>query len=139
MAVTDLDAAVEKYSRLFGLNFHVFTPGDDYALEVIEEGEDATPAIPAGGRIAMDTDGCFELVELPDTPEGVRNIHFRVDDVEAAKAHCLAEGLRVVRDLRAGAVREVIFERQDLNGVRVCIAAYEGPSFAEALAGSPRP
>jgi 4-hydroxyphenylpyruvate dioxygenase-like putative hemolysin len=45
----------------------------------------------------MDTSGCFELVEMPDVPEGVRNIHFRVDDVEAVTAHLREQGLRPVR------------------------------------------
>jgi catechol 2,3-dioxygenase-like lactoylglutathione lyase family enzyme len=88
IVVHDLDAAVARYSSLFGLEFHVFTPGRDYALREVAGVGDTARAL------AMDTSGCFELIEMPGQPEGVRNIHFRVDDIEAATAHLTAQGLR---------------------------------------------
>lgn len=137
--VHDLDAAVARYSDLFGLEFHIFTPNVDYSYTWDEAGADTAPTLLAGARLAMDTDGLFELVEMPGADEGIRNIHYRVDDIDAAKAHFVARGLRVVKDLKAGTVREVIFDGRDLNGVRACLVHYEGPSFAAALLASPPP
>lgn len=137
VVVTDLDEAVERYTRVFGLEFRVFTPGESYPLVDAIEINDAAAQIPAGGRIAMDTSGMFELIELPDEQPGFRNIHYRVDDIEAAKAHFIAEGLTVVRDLYAGPIREVIFDGSTFGGIRVCLMQYEGASFAEvATTGS---
>lgn len=138
VAVDDLDVAVETFRRAFGLTFHVYSPGSNYSLVDLRAGlEDSAP--PVGGRIAMDASGCFELIEMPGAPEGFRNIHFRVDDIEEATLHAQAAGLAVVRDLRAGTVREVIFDGVGLHGIRLCFVQYDGPSFAEALAASPRP
>lgn len=138
--VHDLDREVERYSRLFGLEFRTFVSGRDYALARRGgSGADADVTLPPSVRMAMDTSGCFELIELPGADEGVRNIHVRVDDIDAATDHLVAHGLSVVHDLEAGTAREVIFDSRDLNGVRLCLIAYEGPSLAEALAASPRP
>lgn len=139
VVVDDVEEAVATYTERFGLEFHIFTPGVDYALVVNEAGEDPSPAMVAGGRLAMDTSGCFELVEIPGAEPGVRNIHFRVDDMDAAKAHVVATGQRVVADLTAGSVREVIFDPRDAGGLRLCLVHYEGSSFAEALLASPSP
>lgn len=139
VVVTDLDEAVERYTRLFGLTFHIFTPGESYPLADAIEINDRAAQIPAGGRIAMDTSGMFELIELPDQTPGFRNIHYRVDDIEAAKAHFIAEGMTVVRDLYAGPIREVIFDGDSFGGIRVCLMQYDGPSFAEVATTGPAP
>ncbi len=136
VSVRDFDAAVAKYTDLFGLDFLIFVPGRDYALTEADL-HDAAATIPVGGRIAMDRTGCFEIVEMPDAEEGMRNIHFRVDDMDEAVAHFTARGMTVVRDLWAGTVREVVFDASDLGGIRVCLAQYEGESLAGALADSP--
>jgi catechol 2,3-dioxygenase-like lactoylglutathione lyase family enzyme len=136
VGVDDFDAAVKTFSGLLGLDFQVFTPGVDY--ELVDIGpvvEDDQP--PVRGRIAMDATGFFEIIEMPGLREGFRNIHFRVDDIEAAIAHARKRGLRVVRDLRAGTVREVIFDGATLHGIRLCFVQYAGASFAAALAASP--
>ena len=78
----------------------------------------------------------FELIEIPGADEGFRNIHFRVDDIEAAVAVLTGRGLRVVQDMRIGLAREVIFNSDDINGIRLCLLEYEGNSLAEALAAS---
>lgn len=77
----------------------------------------SAPSLVSGGRLAIDRTECFELVEFPNEPEETRNIHFRVDDIDAASAYVMSQGLRMVRDLTAGAVRETIFHSDDLNGV----------------------
>jgi predicted enzyme related to lactoylglutathione lyase len=140
ISVHDLDAEVKRYSALFGIEFKVFTAGVDYAMTTsVPPGEDRAPRLPANVRIAVDTSDCFELLEMPDIPEGCRNIHFRVDDMDAAVAHLVSHGLTVVQDIRAGDAREVIFDSSGTNGMRLCLLEYAGASFAAALAGSPRP
>ncbi len=139
ITVHDLDAAVARYTELFGLTFHIFTPGVDYEFVDLLQGLDHAPALSATTRLAMDTSGCFELVEMPGIPEGIRNIHFRVDDIDEATRHLTERGLTLIRDMKAGTVREVVFDADELNGMRLCLVEYEGPSFAEALLTSPRP
>lgn len=133
VVVNDLEEAVERYSRVFGVEFRVFTPGESYPLADAIAINDAAAQIPSGGRIAMDTSGMFELIELKDQEPGFRNIHYRVDNIEEAKAHFIAEGMTVVRDLYAGPIREVIFDGDTFGGIRVCLMQYEGDSFAEVV------
>jgi catechol 2,3-dioxygenase-like lactoylglutathione lyase family enzyme len=140
VAVNNLDAAVQRYADLFGLEFRVFTPGVDYAVAVDPDapGDSGKPQS-SYARIAVDTSGCFELIEAPDAPEGLRSIHFRVEDMTAAIAQLTGQGLPVLRDMQAGLVHEVVFNPDNLNGVRLCLVQYPGSSFAEALTASPRP
>jgi catechol 2,3-dioxygenase-like lactoylglutathione lyase family enzyme len=139
ISVHDLDAEVERYSALFGVEFKTFTAGVDYAMISSSLGPDIVTPLPTHVRIAVDTSDCFELIEMPGIPEGYRNIHFRVDDMDNAVAHLTGQGLTVVQDIRAGDAHEVIFDSSEMNGVRVCLLRYDGPSFAAALAASPRP
>jgi len=132
--VHKLDDAIAHYSKLFELDFTVLTPGVDYPLvDLSSTANHEQTQIPAYGRIAIDTSNCLELIEMPDLPEGIRNIHFRVDDIEAATEQMVSRGLKVVMNVRAGNVREVIFDSADINNVRVCLVQYEGASFVAAL------
>ena len=140
VVVNELDAAVARYSELFGLDFLVFTPGVDYAVSAASTTSgDPDRSLPKNGRIALDTSGMFELIEIPGVAEGFRNIHFRVTDMDAAVGELGELGLTVVRDLQIGLAREVIFDSGELNGIRLCLVKYEGNSLAEALAASSRP
>lgn len=140
VAVSDFDAEVDRYSRLFGVEFKVFIAGVDYFLSYDSSGsEDTSAPLPANLRLAVDTSDLFELVDVPGVPEGVRNIHYRVDDLDRAVEHFQAGGLTLLHIVQAGLAREAIFDATSLNGVRLCLLEFEGPSFAEALAASPRP
>lgn len=140
VVVDDLDVAVARYRELFGLDFVIFTSGVDYAVVPTSTvaGVDHRP-LAANSRIALDMSGTFELIEIPGAAEGFRNIHFRVSDAEAAMVTLQSRGLTVVRDVRIGLAREVIFDPDQLNNIRLCLLEYEGGSLAEALAASPRP
>lgn len=140
VCVHDLDSEVERYERLFGIEFLTFTAGVDYALRYDETGEnDTAPKLPDQLRLAVDTQDQFELVEIPGISEGFRNIHYRVDDIDTAAAHFKREGLVVAQVIQAGTVKEVVFDALHLNGIRLCLMQFEGPSFAQALAASPTP
>lgn len=140
VVVDDLDAAVARYGELFGLDFVVFTSGVDYAVVPTSTavGLDPRP-LAATNRIALDTSGTFELIEIPGAAEGFRNIHFRVIDADTAMATLQSRGLTIVRDVRIGLAREIIFDSDQLNNIRLCLIEYEGASLAEALAASPCP
>lgn len=139
VAVSDFETDVARYSELFGVEFKVFTAGVDYHLAYDSSGEEDTAApLPARLRLAVDTSDLFELVDLPGASEGVRNIHYRVDDLDWAVEHFRAGGLTLLHIVQAGSAREAIFDATSLNGVRLCLLEFEGPSFAEALAASPK-
>lgn len=140
VAVSDLDAEVARYERLFGVAFHTFTAGVDYVVEyALSPGVDTSPTLPQHVRLAVDTSDLFELVEMPDAPGGFRNMHLRVTDIEAATEHLVSEGLTIAQIIIAGTAREVVFDATSLNGIRLCLMQFDGPSFAEALSASPKP
>lgn len=140
VVVHDLEHEIARYERLFRTTFHTFTAGVDYHLEYHTDGRTDTSApLPPALRLAVDTQDMFELVEMPNVPEGVRNIHYRVDDIDAATRHYEDEGLTIVQIIQAGTAREVVFDATSLNGVRLCLLQFEGNSFAEALLASPTP
>lgn len=140
VAVHNLEQEVARYERLFGVTFHTFTAGVDYHLSYATDGAgDTSPSLPDHVRLAVDTNDWFELVEMPEVAEGYRNIHYRVDDIDRATAHFVEQGLELVQEIQAGTAREVVFDATSLNGIRLCLLQFEGDSFAEALAASPKP
>lgn len=137
--VNDLDATIEQYSRVFGIEFLTFVAGVDYELRYETSGEGDTAPLPdKAPRLAFDTDDCFELIEVVDGVEGLRNIHYRVDDMDAALAHFAAQGLEPSQVIQVGTAREVVFDASVLSGTRLALIQFEGDSFAEALAASPK-
>lgn len=114
--------------------FLTFVAGVDYELEYETSGEaDTSPLSNKNPRLAFDTDDCFELIEVPDGVEGLRNIHYRVDDMDAALAHFAAQGLEPSQVIKVGNAQEVVFDASVLSGARIALIQFEGNSFAEAL------
>src|SRR5690606_13284497 len=85
--------------------------------------------------IALDTSGFFELMQShrDAAHDGMRNIHFKVDDLDAAIESVQQLGVRLVGNVRIGGMREAIFQADDLYGVRLCLVEYTEPSLAEAI------
>ncbi|MET0885907.1 MAG: VOC family protein [Mycetocola sp.] len=132
IVVDDLEEGVRRFSELFGLDFEIL----DMADLVVEVHDGVTPdsAAPQSGmRVALDSTGNFELVEVTGAPEGIRNIHVRVPDIDEAIADLSAKGLRLVRGFTIGGMREAIFDGDDFYQVRICLLEYEGPSLAQAM------
>lgn len=139
VSVHDFETEVARYAELFGVTFHIFTAGVDYELRyAADRGTDTGTPLPPRLRIAVDTSDLFELVELPGAAEGFRNVHFRVDDIDAATTHFVERGLVLAQEIWAGTAREVVFDASSLNGIRLCLVQFEGESFAQALLASPR-
>lgn len=135
IVVDDLEVGVQRFSELFGLEFEIY---DTEELDV-RASDGVVPdekAPQAGMRIAIDTLGAFELVEAAGAEEGFRNIHLRVDDMDAAIDHLSSQGLRLVRHFFVGDTREAIFLGDDLYGLRVCLLQYQGSSLGAAMARS---
>ncbi len=85
-------------------------------------------------RIAMDRTGFLELIESdPPLKEGLRNIHFKVADIEKAKAEMKRRGVRLIADIRIGGLKEAIFNPDDVHGIRLCFVEYDAPTFVDAL------
>lgn len=140
VTVKNFEEEVRRYSKMFDIEFRIFRPGVDYHLAYDSTGAPDTSApLPSGLRIAVDTNDLFELVDMPEAEEGVRNIHYRVDDLDRAVEHFVEHGLTLLHVVQAGNAREAIFDATSLNGVRMCLMEFEGDSFSEALAASPRP
>ena len=134
VVVDDLEAGVQRFSDLFGLEFEIY----DTAELDVRASDGVLPdekAPQAGMRIAIDSKGAFEIVEAAGAEEGFRNVHLRVDDMDAAIEHLSSRGLRLVRHFYVGDMREAIFLGDDLYGIRVCLLEYEGPSLGAAMLG----
>jgi hypothetical protein len=136
VVVDDLEAGVERFSEAFGLDFEIV---DTTKLDIqAKDGDLQDPKAPQGGmRLALDTSGVFELVEVAGAEEGFRNVHFRVDDMDEAIAHLSSKKMRLVRSFVVGGMKEAIFAAEDLYGIRVCLVEYEGPSIAAAMLEQP--
>lgn len=157
--VPDVNEAEELFSRLFGLDFVRFrsggptTPVDQIDVRIVPVGPgmdsaekgpvtgsaneaDADAARDAVMDVSIDKTGVFELLGTAD-PEtfGMRNIHFKVRDIDAATAEMEANGIGVVANLSINGLRQVIFDQNDLLGIRICLVEYDADSLVEAMVG----
>lgn len=132
VVVDDLEAGVERFSKVLGLDFEII---DITTLDVhATDGVVADARAPQSGmRVALDSSGVFELVEVAGMEEGFRNVHFRVDDMDEAVEELSSRGLRLVRQFVVGGMKESIFAAEDLYGIRLCLLEYEGSSLAVAM------
>ena len=134
--VRDIDAAIELFSGLFGIEFVRFEFTEDVPIERLpSDGSDAQALSSSGTIVAMDRTGCVELIQTspPVDDEGMRNIHFKVSDIDAAVAHLRSQGFRVVANMRIGGLREAVFDSSQLHGMRMCLVEYDAPSMIEAM------
>ncbi len=138
VVVDDLEAGVRRFSEVFGLDFEIL---DMAELNVeVADGVMPDPKAPQSGmRVALDSSGFFELVEVAGMEEGFRNVHFRVDNMAEAIAHLSGTGLRLVRQFVVGGMKEAIFAAEDLYGIRVCLLEYAGSSLAAAMRSESSP
>ena len=138
LEVAELDAAMAEFSELLGTTFTRMdfgTPGlvRFFPADVPQEGTDASISV------AMDSAGYLELIQNdpPTSRERVRNIHFKVDDVEAAIEMMRARGHRLVQNLQIGTMREAVFGARETRGLRMCFVQYDAPSMIEEMLEQP--
>lgn len=134
LEVSDLDAAVKKFEDLLGVDF--IRIEFDGSVRIEELPADEPPhAQSTRMSMAMDRAGYLELIQAhpPTTHERVRNIHFKVDDIEAAIVEMRGKGYRLVSNIRIGRMREAVWGAREAHGLRMCMVQYDGPSMIEAM------
>ena len=138
LEVSDLDAAMAEFSDLLGVTF---TRIDFSGKNLIRRFPADVPPSDADETIsvAMDTTGYLELIQAnpPTTHERVRNIHFKVTDIDAAIATMRSRGHRLVSFVQIGMMREAIFGAREARGLRMCLVQYDAPSMIEAMLEQP--
>jgi len=95
------------------------------------------PAAPPPGKFSY-TAATVPGIELfcPDPPAaaaGVRNVTWRVDDMDKAMAEMEKKGIRLVHEIRCGGWREAVYIADDMYGVRWVLNEYKGHSIWDAM------
>lgn len=130
--VKNLDEAIKKFSDILGTTFHNF--GEPPIKKTITGASNAAYE-QVRIKIAIDRRGFMELIESipPVAKEGMRNIHFKVPNLEEAKEEMRLKGYRLIADIRLGNLKEAIFNPEDCAGIRLCFVEYDEPSLVEAI------
>lgn len=138
LEVSDLETAMQEFGDLLGVEFIRMDFDESSDIEYLPTDGDPR-ALAADMSMAMDTSGYLELMQShpPTTRERVRNIHFKVDDIESAIEEMRSKGHRLVANMRIGRMREAVFGARELHGLRMCIVQYDGPSMIEAMLSQP--
>jgi hypothetical protein len=137
--VEDVDKAAADFSDLFGVEFRIWESvgsdpiGIEFEQLLVSDKPSGNLNQQNRYRVAMDPNGFWELLEGPDLEVGIRNVHFKVDDIESAKADLISKGLTLVADFRIGSLREAIFQGDKLRGVRLAVLEYAEDSAVEAI------
>lgn len=117
VAVEDVEAAADLFSRLLGLHVEgveevpgeevrvAFLPVGESRIELLEPTSDESPIAPF----------------LESRGEGLHQVAVRVDDIDAAVARAEAMGVRVLGEVRegAGGMRVTFLHPKDCHGVLV--------------------
>jgi len=124
MNVENLDKAIAFFSDLLGITF------------------DKLPSPPGmRSQVAISPAG-LELLEMglealndqpPIQKEGIYCFHFKVDNLERAKAEMKKKGVRLIRDITLGTLKEAVFCRDDLHGAVIVLVEYTKPKVIEAI------
>lgn len=134
LEVSDLDAAIAEFSELLDTEF--IRIEFDGTVDIEELPADEPPhAATTRMSMAMDKTGYLELLQAhpPTTRERVRNVHFKVDDIESAIVEMRAKGYRLVQNMRIGGMREAVWGAREAHGLRMCMVQYDAPSMVEAM------
>ncbi len=131
--VKNLDEAIRLFSDILGVTFVKF-PEDLKIEETTTEHGSRT----AGGtkpKVAMDRAGLLELIESdpPTEKEGLRSIHFKVSNLEQARAEMKQKGIRLIADIKVGGLKAAIFNPDDLHGIQLYLVEYEASAQVEAV------
>ncbi|WGY01647.1 VOC family protein [Nocardioides sp. QY071] len=138
LEVSDLDAAIVEFGELLDTEFVRIE--FDGSVDIEELPADEPPhAMTTRMSMAMDKKGYLELLQShpPTSRERVRNIHFKVDDIEAAIVEMRAKGYRLVQNIRIGSMREAVWGAREAHGLRMCMVQYDAPSMIEAMLQDP--
>ena len=86
-------------------------------------------------KVALDKTGFLELIEWnpPVEKEGLSNIHFKVPDLEQAKAEMKRQGIRLVEEIIDVNFKEAVFHSDDLCGVTLCLVEYNANDLLDLI------
>jgi methylmalonyl-CoA/ethylmalonyl-CoA epimerase len=119
LAVRDLDEAIERWSRTFGLEVSHREINESQGIE------EAMLDLADGTRLqllaALDSDSTIAKF-LERSGEGMQQLAFRVTDIEAAMANVLKAGMRLIYpEFRIGTAGSLInfVHPKDVGGVLV--------------------
>ncbi|MBA7657955.1 hypothetical protein ES703_65898 [subsurface metagenome] len=132
--VKNLDEAVELFSDILDTTFVILGAAESKQKKTVTE--HATHTLEGAKlRGAMDRRGFLELLEStpPVEKEGLRNIRFKVPNIEEAKAEMQQKGIRLIADVKAGGSNLAIFNPEDLHGIRLVLTEYETPTQIDAI------
>lgn len=126
--VKNLDEAKKFFSKLLNTTFEDEPVGIEYSITPI-------PPSPFKFRYAISPIG-IELFETdpPVEMEGVRNITWRVDNIEKAKKELENLGINRVFDNQCGGIKEAVYS--NVYGIRWVLNEFKGDSFIKALSNS---
>ncbi len=109
--VRDVAQASSFFSALLDTKFDIMEP--------MVRGKKMTVAISPLG---------LELHDIaPDEEEGLRRVHFKVADIEEAKAEMEKKGIRIDAEVEIGGLKELLLNPDDCRGLRVGLIAYDVP------------
>ena len=136
--VKNPDEAIRFFSDLLGITFVKRVEGASKREVVITEHADCAFE-EINIKNALDRTGFLELIESdpPVETEGIRSIHFKVPDIEEAKAEMKRKGIRLIKDIefkdvKLGGLREAIFHPDDVYGIRLCLVEYEAATLVDS-------
>ncbi len=71
--------------------------------------------------------------------EGVRNVTWRVDDIQEAMKEMTKRGFKPVFETRAGAWKEAVYSADNMHGVRWVLNEYPGNSVMKSILMKDKP
>ena len=133
--VTNLEEAMKKFSDVLGTTFHNFDEGHELKVRTALTDHSDTGYESARSRAAIDRRGFIELVESvpPAAQSSVRNIHFKVPNLQEAIEEMTLKGYRLVKNIEIGGLKEAVFHPDDFCGIRLCFVEYEQDTLVEAM------
>lgn len=138
VAVKNIDEAIALFSKVFGFTFVKTVElcaeaGVERKKTITEHGDYASEEAWNRAKVAISPIG-LEVIESdpPVEKEGVRSFHFKVSNLEQAKAEMKEKGIRLVAQLDIGLLKEAIYSAEDLCGCRIVLTEYATPTVFEA-------
>ena len=125
--VRDLETAKEFFSQLLNTTFEDF-PENTTSLEIIPKPDNFIKFRAAISPMGIELFESFPKVEH----EGIRNVTWRVDDMQEAQEEMKKRGIQHVYDIKWGRLKETIYSADDMYGVRWVLNEFPGDSAIKA-------
>jgi hypothetical protein len=130
--VKNLDEAIKLFSRVLGITFVIpqFEKAEKNFTEHTDRAYQETRI-----KVALDRTGFLELIESnpPVEKEGLDNIHFKVPNLEQAKAEMKRKGIRLMEDIKDPHFKEAVYCSDDLCGVSLCLVEYDADDILDVV------